>query len=147
MTSVLHDWVMKLGLRHQGVLVTCIRGCDNVPKEDPSKTLMRALRSVILRSFNREPSAFIDFVDSDVLRERMVAVLSSLDHYPVHYIMHVLHATEIVAYKSPEAADWLWFYKKLCKCFHVKPETEEQLDARLGEVNEGLFAQSQKVDQ
>lgn len=147
MRSVLQDWVMNLGLRHQGVLVSCIRGCDNVPKEDPSKTLMRALRSVILHSFNQTPSAFIDFVDSDVLRERMVAVLSSLDHYPVHYIMHVLHATEIVAYKSPEATDWLWFYEKLCKCFHVKPETEEQLDARLGEVDEKLFAQSQGVNQ
>jgi len=75
----------------------------------------------------------------------MVTVLKSLDHYPAHYIMHVLHATEIVAYKSPEGADWLWFYERLCKCIHVNPETEEQLDLRLGEVDEKLFAQSQRI--
>lgn len=147
MRSVLQDWVMNLGLRHQGVLVSCIRGCDNVPKEDPSKALMRAMRGVILHSFNRQPSSFIDFVDGDVLRERMIAVLSSHDHYPVHYIMHVLHASEIIAYKSPEGADWLWFYMKLCKCFHMNPETEKQLDTRLGETDEQLFAQSQRVNQ
>jgi hypothetical protein len=150
MRSVLQDWVMNLGLRHQGVLVSCIRGCDSVPKEDPSKALMRAMRGVILHSFNQQPSSFIDFVNSNVLRERMVAVLSSFDHYPVHYIMHVLFATEIIAYKGPVsivAADWLWFYKKLCKCFHVNPETEKQLDARLGETDEQLFTQSQRVDQ
>jgi len=146
MRSVLQDWVMNLSLRHQGVLVSCVRGCDNVPKEDPSKALMRAFRGVILHSFNRTPSAFIDFVDDVTLRERMVAVLKSLDHYPVHYIMHVLHATEIIGYKypAPEHIFWLWFYEKLCKCFHVNPETEEQLDARLGEVDERLFAQSQR---
>lgn len=120
-----------------------------MPKEDPSKALIRALRSVILHSFNRQPSSFIDFVDDNVLRERMVAVLKSLDHYPAHYIMHVLHATEIIAYKwpAPEAIVWLWFYKKLCKCMHVNPETEKQLDARLGETDEQLFAKSQRVDQ
>ena len=48
MTSILQNWVMNLGLRHQGVLVSSIRGCDNAPRHDPSKIIQRLLRGSIL---------------------------------------------------------------------------------------------------
>jgi hypothetical protein len=35
-TGILQEWVARLGLRHQGVLVTAIRGCATMPKEDAS---------------------------------------------------------------------------------------------------------------
>ena len=31
-----------------------------------------------------------------------MAVLKNLDHYPIHYIMHVMHGSEIIGYKWPE---------------------------------------------
>ena len=134
MPSVLQPWVERLGLRHQGGLMACVRGCDNVPKEDPTKALARCLRGTILNSFDRKPTSFIENVDDVQLRERMIAVLKNHDHYPVHYVMHLMHGSEIVGYKcpAPEAVFWRWFYEKLAQCFHLNVETEEQLDARLG---------------
>ena len=74
-TGVLQPWVVTLGLRHQGVLMACVRGCDSVPKEDATKALARCLRGTILRSFDPKPTSFIEHVDDMTLRDRMVAVL------------------------------------------------------------------------
>ncbi len=153
MQSVIQDWVMRLGLRHQGVLMAVIRGCDSVPKEDASKSLIRLLRGLLLNSYDPHPTSFIERIDGEEdfgypdTRARMAAVLTNHDHYPIHYIMHLMHATEIVGYKHPDErarAVWGWFYTRLCKCFHVNPETEEQLDRRLG-AGESEFAKNAKV--
>jgi hypothetical protein len=100
--GVLQPWVKQLTLRHQGVLMACVRGCDSVPKEDATKALARCLRGTFLQSFDPKPSSFIEHVDDTVLRDRMVAVLKNLDHYPIHYIMHLMHGSEIIGYKWPE---------------------------------------------
>jgi len=141
MPSVLQPWVEQLGLRHQGVLMACVRGCDSVPKEDATKALARCLRAVLLVSFDPKPTSFIEHVDDDELQRRMIAVLKNHDHYPVHYIMHLLHGSEIVGYKHPdrEVRDvWHWFYVKLAGCFHLNVESEEELDARLGACEASL---------
>ena len=146
--NILKSWTEKLGLRHQGVLMSVIRGCDNAPKEDPCKSLARCLRFVLLRSFSDKPSSFIENVHDDELRRRMIAVLSSHDEYPIHYIMHLLHATEIIGYHHPDhcvSARWGWFYVNLCKCFHLNPETKGQLDERLGAC-EDQFASNARID-
>jgi hypothetical protein len=142
MPSVLKPWVEQLGLRHQGVLMACVRGCDSVPKEDPTKALARCFRATILQSFDPNPTSFIENVDDTVLRERMVAVLKNHDHYPIHYLLHLMHGAEIIGYKWPGSAAicWQWFYEKLAACFHLHPETEEELDTRLGAC-EAKFAQ------
>lgn len=60
---------------------------------------------------------------------------------------HVLHATEIIGYKHPDdrvADRWRWFYSNLAKCFHLNPETEEQLDERLGAC-EDQFARNAEI--
>ena len=90
MTSVLKPWVEQLGLRYQGVLMSCVRGCDSVEKNDASKNLARCLRSIVLNSFNENPSSFIENVNDIELQERMVAVLKNHDHYPIHYILHII---------------------------------------------------------
>jgi len=99
MPSVLKPWVEQLGLRHQGVLMACVRGCDNVPKEDPTKALARCLRAVILVSFDRKPTSFIENVNDEELRRRMVAVLKNHRHDPDQYIRHLMHGSEIIGYK------------------------------------------------
>jgi len=142
MPSILKDWVTHLGLRHQGVLLSAIRGCDGVPKDDPSKALVLVLRDVLLNAYDPKPSSFIEHVsDGYELRARMRPVLKSHDHYPVHYITHLMYAAEIIGYKWPEEARfyWLWFYEQLCKGLHVNPETEKQMDRRLN-ADEATFA-------
>ena len=145
MASVLQPWVETLGLRHQGVLMSCIRGCDSVPKDDPTKLLARCLRAVILVSFDPKPSSFIENVEDPELERRMVAVLKDHDHYPVHYIMHLLHGAEIIGYHHPDWSvrdDWNWFYIKLCSCFHLNPESKAALDERLGAEETKFAAQA-----
>src|SRR5436309_2254960 len=46
--GVMRIWTVGLPRRHQGVLVTAIRGCDGAPKEDSSKSLSRMIRRAIL---------------------------------------------------------------------------------------------------
>jgi hypothetical protein len=147
MKSILFHWVECLGLRHQGVLMSCVRGCDSVPKDDASKLLARCLRAKVLLSFDDKPSSFIDRVEPDELGRRMIAVLENHDHYPVHYLLHILHGAEIIGYKHPDSLTrdrWLWFYVNLAKCFHLTPETEVQMDERLGAC-EGVFAANARI--
>lgn len=147
MSSVLQGWVTTLGLRHQGVLVSAMRGCDSEPKEDATKALTRCLRGVVLHSYDKHPSSFIEYVGNDELHRRMVAVLKNHDHYPVHYITHLMHAAEIIGFKHPVesvSVVWKWFYEKLCRSFHVNPETEQQMDERLGACEE-VFAQRASI--
>ena len=148
-SSVLQPWVEQLGLRHQGVLMAGVRGCDSVPKEDATKALARCFRATILRSFGPKPSSFIEFVDDEELRKRMVAVLKNHDHYPIHFILHLMHGSEIIGYKWPDPAAvfWHWFYEKLAQCFHLNVETEEQLDARLGACETKFAAHSTSIYQ
>lgn len=134
MPSVLQPWVERLGLRHQGVLLTAVRGCDTSPKEDAAKALVRGLRGTFLVSYDKKPSSFIEYLDHDEVWKRMYALLKNHDHYPWHYLAHLVHASEIVGYKHPDktiASIWLWFYKEMARAFHMTPETEYELDKRL----------------
>lgn len=147
MKSVLQDWVMELGLRHQGVLVNACRGCDSAPKNDPSKLLTRSFRAIVLNAHCGNPdkaATYIQRVPHEELLRRMAAFLKNLDHYPHHYVMHLIHAAEIVGYKcrtDEQFGFWIDFYFRACKGLHVNPETEEQLDARLN-ADEETFAKA-----
>lgn len=146
--SILQDWVQELGLRHQGVLLGAVRGCDTAPKGDPSKHFVRMLRGMILNAHCGDPKkaqTYIDdpFGDYDWLRTRFDDFRKNLDHYPHHYVMHVIHAIEIIGYKYPDeivGAIWLTMYFRLCRGLHVPPEGEEELDARLN-ADEDTFGQ------
>ncbi len=149
MTSILQDWVMELGLRHQGVLVSAIRGCDGVPKDDDSKGLIRALRCEILNAHCGDPvkaASFIEKVSQNELARRMTAVTANFDHYPVHFIQHLMAAAEIIGYYDGYCQGnglmWLSFYELLCKKLHVNPETKEQCDKRL-DADEKTFAKAE----
>jgi hypothetical protein len=145
MASVLQDWVQALGLRHQGVLVAAVRGCDSVPKEDPSKAFVRCYRAVVLNSHCGDPArakSFIQAVDDIELTRRFLALRGSFDHYPIHYVMHLVHAMEIVGYKHPDiqtGITWTGFYAEMCEKLHLQTESPAQLDERLG-ADEETFA-------
>lgn len=67
------------------------------------------------------------------------AFMDSLDALPHHFQLHFMHAAEIVGYRHdvPEVREW-WhgFYLRMARHFHLNPETEEQMNARLGDDEE-----------
>lgn len=62
--------------------------------------------------------------------------LRELDAIPHHFQLHLLHAAEIVGYKHPDRRIRDWWrqtYERLVHDMHLWPETEDQLDRRLGD--------------
>lgn len=150
MNSIIQDWAAKLGLRHQGVLVSAIRGCDSAVREDHSKYLVRTYRGVLLKAhvgdINKAASFMVPF-RAITWRVCADSFFSSIDHYPNHWILHWMHACEIVGYKHPDheiRQEFLFMYKRLVKKFHLNPETEADLDARLN-ADEDTFKTLQAV--
>lgn len=137
--SILQDWVSGLGLRQQGVLVSGIRGCDTVMKDDPIKYLARLYRGAFMvphcgditkaASYMAIPKSLEDF--HGVLN----VVIKSHDHYPFHYLMHMIHGAQILGLYHPnmdQAIGWAGFYQTMCKKLHMNAETREELETRLG---------------
>lgn len=136
-TGVMRAWTATLPRRHQGVLVTAVRGCDGAPKEDSSKALSRMIRRAILNPADERETikegGFFGY-DPDRLRRDFTEFLHSLDQYPLHYIMHLCHASQVIGYKHPDAGFREFFslaYTLMVHPFHLEPETEAAMDERL----------------
>ena len=73
----------------------------------------------------------------DVLLENKIyEFLDDLDSYPIHFALHLCHASEIIGYKHPDYKTrdrWIGFYVRFCNAFHMNCETKEQLDERLAD--------------
>jgi hypothetical protein len=131
--SVFKAWIFKLSYRMQAVLVLALRGCDGRGKEDNAKAVTRALRGLILNQTDSTNGFSNQTGVPD--KAKADAWLEDLDAYPLHFVMHTIHAAEIVGYKCPKegiAQFWLNFYLRSVKALHLMPETEAQLDVRLG---------------
>jgi hypothetical protein len=145
---IFQDWVMCLGLRLQGVLVSAIRGCDTVQRHDNSKVLTRIYRSEILRTHGTDPKkskSFIMVADIPETVKYMTELLNDCDHLPQHYVMHFLHAAEILGYTHPdyERRDmWNSFYLVACRKYHLRPEPYSEMVDRL-EKEEDEFHKNQ----
>ena len=146
--SIVREWVTELGLRHQGVLVAAVRGCDTLPKEHPFKTLARHYRGEILKAHCGDPAKAASFTVPLSEEEFFVVsdtVIHDLDALPLHYVLHFIHAAQILGYYHPqmkERAQWNWFYLKAVKKLHLNPESRMSLDARLN-ASEEEFAKAQ----
>lgn len=151
-SGILREWVSALGLRHQGLILTAIRGCDDVPREDSSKWLTRFYRACVLRAHCGDPNQARSFMvwtdDPGVFWANASPFIRSHDHYPHHFLMHLLHAAEVVGYKMPRSLQQQWwqtFYVQLAGKFHLGAESEADLDRRLN-ADEQTFAKLQDVD-
>jgi hypothetical protein len=130
MKSVVKPWLAeRLSLKQQTVVLVALRGCDGLPKEDPSKRMVRALRGTVLE--NADPKTnFMDLLDDEHAQD----FLGSLDHYPVHWLTHFMHAAEIIGYHHPQTGVsmwWLGIYMGIVRAIHLEPESKDQLDSRL----------------
>lgn len=130
-TSVVQPWLMDhCTWKMQTVLLTSFRGCDGAMKDDHGKAFTRLMRAVVLK--NADPNT--TFFPKEIKTAIFDLFFNDMDHYPVHWFMHLLHAAEIVGYKCPhkEAQEfWKKFYLRGCHELHVGIETEHQLDDRL----------------
>lgn len=156
--DVLQPWVAQLSFMQQTVLLTAIRGPDNVPKYGPTKMLLRWFRRCILysamdRKILRTPYEFgggsftgpsyeattFEHDWRPLMDDIVSEHLRLLDGLPHHFQMHFLHAAEICGYKHPNRETRAWWnqtYERLVHDLHLWPETEAQLDRRLGDSRE-----------
>lgn len=149
MLSVLRPWVMALPLREQGTLIVALRGCDSAPKfplDSPERRMTAALRWAVCipadeREVDSEPGCFM------LSTPPMDAKLSMFEHYPQHWVGHVIHACEVLGYRHPEdeqGSDWLALYRRFVYSLHMRAESKEDMIARLSEdrVAKGTVVQS-----
>lgn len=132
--SVVRPWVHALTFKQQTVLLTSFRGVDGMERQDKSKNLCKAMRSTLLQNASPNVGTFMLF---SVTAEYLKEFAENIDHYPVHWLLHFLHATEIVGYKHPNKTLRTWWhnlYLLLVDAMHLQPETEESLDARLSDT-------------
>ena len=144
--SVMQKWVESLTLMQQTVLITAIRGADTLSKHHISKYLIRWYRRCILISaFDRctlddphDPrgGSFMGPIGKTGLDDLASAYLRSIDEIPLHFHMHLIHAAEIIGYKHPNLKIrewWQKFYLAAVRDLHLNPESESELNARLGD--------------
>lgn len=157
------DWVSNLTIMQQSVLFASIRAPDGLPKNHPVKVLLRWYRrSILLSAFERRAlsdpftpgggSFTGPFTKAhaqehlrrtvgdaamrwafDAMRE---VYLEHVDEIPHHFQLHFMHAAQIVGFKHPvtDIRDW-WrhFYEMIVNDAHLFPESEHQMDLRLGD--------------
>ena len=155
--NVLQDWTQGLNLMQQTVLLTAMRGPDGLRKDHPAKALLRAYRRVIVNSaFDKRPLDIYEegggsftgpCIHPDGIEGVMKDFIKSVDDMPLHFVLHVIHATEIIGYKHPNRILrelWNNFYQAMCNDFHMNPETEGQMDHRLSD-NRNNWVDAQKT--
>lgn len=157
---VTQPWVHSISMMQQSVLLAAIRGPDGLAKYGGgAKMLLRWYRRCILLSamdgkvlanpIDENGGSFTgpsldgpDDLDhwSERMQQHVHDYLRQVDALPHHYQMHFMHAVEIVGYKHPDTVIrhfWHQLYLRLVNDFHLWPETEEQLDERLGDTRSG----------
>ena len=133
--SVIQPWVTALPLRMQSTMLLSLRGPDGCSKENVAKILLRQLRSAVLvPAFPGTPDSFMG--DQRGYVEWSVAkwFIDNHDEYPHHWIMHFVHAAEIVGQFHPDAtirAFWQEVYVEMASGFHMLPENGYELRHRL----------------
>lgn len=139
MTSVMQTWTHALPLREQGTIVAGLRGCDVMPKnpvDSTARQLVAYLRWLTMvpadpREVDLEPGTYMQSTPPpDGWRQ------SELGHLPLHFVSHLMHAYEVVAYRHPETSrqvDALLIYSRLVEGLHLYAEPRSEMIARLSE--------------
>ncbi len=133
MSSVVQSWLAECcSWKEQTVLLTAMRGCDGAQKNDKSKDLLHNYRATILN--DADPS-------TGFMQQRtfdMEDFCNNLDQYPMHFLMHFIHAVGVIGYCHPDeyvADKWLIVYQCLVAALHLHPETKREMRVRLKDKN------------
>lgn len=147
-TSVQPHWCRGLSIQQQSVLFLGARGPDGVGKHHECKNVVRAYRACVLIAAERKrelnwgerADSFMSldrFAELRDWRNDVQAFLDTIDELPYHYVMHLVHGAQILAFHHPEQRfriRWDEFYLLCCEHMHLNPETIEQMDDRLNDV-------------
>lgn len=143
MASVLQKWVEELPLRHQGTLLTAVRGCDVEPKQWtrtgvaylPGRRLTAFIRWCFMNPADRRE---VDYEEGSFFMSAPPNPFKPSDfgHLPQHWYSHAMHALEVIGYHHPLSEtrnEALQLYEAMAHSFHLNPETKAQQTARLTE--------------
>jgi hypothetical protein len=75
-------------------------------------------------------------VEADSVDEVASQYLRAVDEVPLHFHLHLVHAAEILGYKHADLeirSWWMGFYLATVRDMHLQPESEADLDQRLGD--------------
>lgn len=164
---VIQDWVQRLSFMQQTVLLSAIRGCDGLPKRHKAKAVVKWFRRcLVISAFDGKTltdpwhpgggsftGPLAEEVPQNLTHDEKCYILQkvadnyvdSRDEMPAHYQVHFMHAVEIMGYKHPDLSTreyWAQLYDRLAKAYHLWPESEVQMDARLGDSEEGWKARN-----
>ena len=136
--SVLQDWVMRLPLREQGVLLTAVRNCDVSEKVPEVCSADRQLVAWIRWCFlNPADPREVDYAPCAWFQSQPPEFRMSLfGHFPLHWFGHVMHALQVIAVRHPDrsvATRAETLYRHLVHGLHLQPEAQSQMIARLSE--------------
>lgn len=166
--TVMQAWTSHIPRMQQTVLLTAIRGPDGLPKYGEVEMLLRWFRRCVLLSamdgrvlrnpYDRNGGSFtgpsLPGIIEDwekAMDDIVTGYLRTLDAVPHHFQLHLMHAVEILGYKHPDNRIRQWWnrvYVRLVRDMHLYPESEAQLDERLGDDRSGWLkhADSATVD-
>lgn len=119
----------------------------------PSHNDAHHYRAIASIRTGREDAASNEWRDTweEAMDDWVDAYLQSLDEIPHHFQLHFMHGAEILGYKHPglmKARPW-WHktYLRLVWDMHLRPESEEDLDDRLGDSRERWLAYADRATQ
>lgn len=135
--SAIKEWVFDLPFTQQALLMLALRGPDGLPKNTAAKNVVHFIRGVVLNAaydnYTGEPEGFMR-ADYDNFMPCVHEMFNDMDAYPMHFLMHLIHAGEVIGYNHPDptiSGLWSHFYNVACHNFHMQPETKEKLNKRL----------------
>ena len=148
MSVSIRNWIFDIPWMQQGVLFSAIRSADGVSHEDNSKIIVRGYRNVILKPAHNVGSFLGKIPNQKQLGEAMDKFVKGFGQYNSHFVLHLVHAAEIIGYHHPDPiirTTWANFYLNMCKAMHINPETKEQMMDRLKD-NPEVVKQSEKSE-
>jgi hypothetical protein len=151
MISVLPDWIAKLSMQQQTVLLLALRGPDGFDKNHDCKRVLYFFRACVLCAADRgrmldETEDIATFMsmkccDDFFWQEVLTTFRNVEDAMPLHFYIHLMHGAQVLAYKHPEPfirERWFEFYRQCCEYLHVLIEPEAFMDMRLDDFGRPL---------
>ena len=126
--KVLQDWMGELSWKKQSVILSSLRGPDNI-RPPLTKKVNRRLRQITQNNADSS-TEYMQHVDLPSVED----LCGELEYTTVHYFCHLMHAMGIIGYGHPDDEIKIKannYYLGLVRALHLNPETEEQLNKRL----------------
>jgi len=153
--------MLRLTMQQQSVLVLACRGPDGIAKFHPTKQLVARYRATVLkaaylgrpmRADEGDDTTFMTlmYLSNKIHWDTMCReFFENVDSLPHHYYMHLMHGAQIAGYKHPDplfSRRWSEFYLLCCHDLHLFPESEADMDKRLGDWDRRHWDQQEAAE-